>query len=82
MNQVQARRWSGLCQAFVAVAMFGILGCTRGFYQRLGFTEEARLTDFYGPGDGKVIYVKALAPFPPPQCHPSESRDPEPNTPK
>ena len=35
---------------------------TRGFYQRMGFAEEARLPDFYGPGDGKVIYVKALSP--------------------
>jgi ribosomal protein S18 acetylase RimI-like enzyme len=35
---------------------------TRGFYQRMGFREEARLPDFYGPGDGKVIYVKELAP--------------------
>ena len=33
---------------------------TRGFYQRMGFVEEARLSDFYGPGDGKVIYVKEL----------------------
>jgi ribosomal protein S18 acetylase RimI-like enzyme len=39
---------------------------TRGFYQRMGFIEEARLPDFYGPGDGKVIYVKALAPAPSP----------------
>jgi acetoin utilization deacetylase AcuC-like enzyme/GNAT superfamily N-acetyltransferase len=35
---------------------------TRGFYQRMGFIEEARLPDFYAPGDGKVIYVKELAP--------------------
>jgi ribosomal protein S18 acetylase RimI-like enzyme len=34
---------------------------TRGFYQRMGFVEEARLPDFYAPGDGKVIYVKSLA---------------------
>jgi len=34
---------------------------TRGFYQRVGFHEEARLANFYGPGDGKIIYVKALA---------------------
>jgi hypothetical protein len=27
----------------------------------MGFVEEARLPDFYGPGDGKVIYVKELA---------------------
>jgi hypothetical protein len=26
----------------------------------MGFTEQARLPDFYGPGDGKVIYVKAI----------------------
>jgi ribosomal protein S18 acetylase RimI-like enzyme len=33
---------------------------TRGFYQRMGFEEDARLPDFYGPGDSKVIYVKPL----------------------
>jgi ribosomal protein S18 acetylase RimI-like enzyme len=36
---------------------------TRGFYQRMGFAEQARLADFYGLGDGKIIYVKALAPL-------------------
>jgi acetoin utilization deacetylase AcuC-like enzyme/GNAT superfamily N-acetyltransferase len=34
---------------------------TRGFYQRMGFEEDARLPDFYGPGDAKVIYMKPLA---------------------
>ena len=34
---------------------------TRGFYQRLGFADQARLPDFYAPGDGKVIYVKTLS---------------------
>jgi ribosomal protein S18 acetylase RimI-like enzyme len=34
---------------------------TRGFYQRMGFAEEARLADFYAPGDNKIIYVKPLA---------------------
>ena len=33
---------------------------TRGFYQRMGFREAARLADFYAPGDGKIVYVKAL----------------------
>ena len=33
---------------------------TRGFYQRMGFEEEARLADFYAPGDGKIVYVKGL----------------------
>jgi hypothetical protein len=27
----------------------------------MGFAEDARLPDFYGPGDSKVIYVKELA---------------------
>jgi ribosomal protein S18 acetylase RimI-like enzyme len=29
---------------------------TRKFYQKAGYTEEARLKDFYLPGDDKVIY--------------------------
>jgi len=51
---------------------------TRGFYQRMGFHEEARLADFYGDGDGKIIYVKPLGADPEPRRHPGESRDPEP----
>ena len=50
---------------------------TRGFYQRMGFVEEARLADFYAPGDGKIVYVKALGGDPQPRRHPGESRDPE-----
>jgi ribosomal protein S18 acetylase RimI-like enzyme len=33
---------------------------TRAFYARTGYAEVARLEDFYAPGDGKVIYFKAL----------------------
>jgi len=33
---------------------------TRAFYARCGYREEARLADFYAPGDGKVIFVKVL----------------------
>jgi ribosomal protein S18 acetylase RimI-like enzyme len=32
---------------------------TRFFYERMGFRERARLPDFYAPGDGKIVYVKA-----------------------
>lgn len=32
----------------------------RRFYEELGFIEEARLKDFYKPGDDKVIYSKRL----------------------
>jgi hypothetical protein len=30
----------------------------------MGYREEARLADFYGPGDGKIVYAKALSPSP------------------
>ncbi len=35
---------------------------TRGFYGRSGFDQAAMLPDFYAPGDGKILYVKLLAP--------------------
>ena len=34
---------------------------TRRFYEHCGYTVEAILPEFYGPGDGKVIYCKVLA---------------------
>ena len=34
---------------------------TRAFYENCGYHLEAVLEDFYGPGEGKVIYSKALA---------------------
>jgi GNAT superfamily N-acetyltransferase len=33
---------------------------TRAFYQRSGYRLEVVLEEFYGPGDGKAIYVKAV----------------------
>ena len=33
---------------------------TRTFYAALGYRQAACLPDFYAPGDGKVIYCKAL----------------------
>lgn len=33
---------------------------TRGFYVARGFDEEARIREFYGPGDDKVVFWKAL----------------------
>lgn len=38
---------------------------TRRFYRQAGFRREARLRDFYAPGDDKLIFVKEL-PFPSP----------------
>lgn len=34
---------------------------TRGFYERRGFAAEARIRDYYGPGDDLVVYTKVLA---------------------
>lgn len=34
---------------------------TRRFYLACRYKEEARLADFYAPGDGKIIYAKAVA---------------------
>jgi ribosomal protein S18 acetylase RimI-like enzyme len=33
---------------------------TRLFYERCGYTEAARFSDFYAPGDAKVVYEKVL----------------------
>lgn len=35
---------------------------TRAFYRRNGFRKAADIPDFYGAGDNKVIYVKAMPP--------------------
>lgn len=32
---------------------------TRRFYEALGYTQVARIPDFYGPGDPRVIFTKA-----------------------
>ena len=37
---------------------------SRAFYLRGGYTEEARIRDFWAPGDDKVTYTKAVAPTP------------------
>ena len=34
---------------------------TREFYRKNGYSEEARLRDFWGPGDDKVVFWKSLA---------------------
>lgn len=55
-----AMRKAGAKRIYVDTSSSDRYAPTRGFYQRMGFVEEARLPDFYAPGDGKVIYVKEL----------------------
>ena len=33
----------------------------REFYRRHGYDEEARIRDFYGPGDDKVVFWKSFS---------------------
>jgi ribosomal protein S18 acetylase RimI-like enzyme len=33
---------------------------TREFYLKQGYDEEARIREFYGPGDDKIVFWKAL----------------------
>jgi GNAT superfamily N-acetyltransferase len=35
---------------------------TRAFYLKLGYAEEARVREYYGPGDDKVVFWKMLNP--------------------
>ena len=35
---------------------------TRRFYDRLGYEPQARIREYYAPGDDLVVYVKSLAP--------------------
>lgn len=35
---------------------------TRTFYEHAQYTLDATLAEFYGPGDGKVVYVKVVEP--------------------
>jgi len=45
---------------YVETSTRELYGPTRAFYRKVGFHEEAKLLDFYGPGDGKAIMVKVL----------------------
>ena len=36
---------------------------TRGFYERRGYNETARVRDFYAPGDDRIIFLKRFHPL-------------------
>jgi len=52
---------SGATRMFVDTSGRAQYAPTRAFYERMGYSEEARLRDFYAPGDDKVIYARDLA---------------------
>ena len=62
-----AMRKSGATHIYADTSSSDKYAPTRDFYRGMGFREEAQLADFYGPGDGKIIYVKELAPPEPPR---------------
>lgn len=45
----------------VETSSTGQYEATRAFYLARGFDEEARIRDFYGPDDHKVVFWKAVA---------------------
>ena len=44
----------------VETSGLGSFELTRAFYRKNGYTEEARIRDFYAAGDDKVIFTKHL----------------------
>ncbi|MBU0640577.1 MAG: GNAT family N-acetyltransferase [Planctomycetes bacterium] len=61
LSEVERRvRRAGGRRLYVETSSRALYEPTRGFYERCGYSAEARLDDFYGPGDAKVIYVKPV----------------------
>ena len=50
----------GGARIWVETSSRGLYVPTRAFYLACGYRESARLEDFYGEGDAKVIFVKSL----------------------
>jgi len=49
---------------------------TRAFYERRAYAEVARVRDFYGPADDRVVFTKRLQPLGPSHRPPSSSTTP------
>lgn len=52
-------------RVYIETSARGQYASTRHFYLAAGYRQAALLEDFYAPGDGKLIYVKALCRVPP-----------------
>ena len=53
-------RQAGGGRVYIETSTRDIYAPTRAFYLRCNYRLEVVLEDFYAPGDGKAIYVKAL----------------------
>jgi GNAT superfamily N-acetyltransferase len=62
MEAVEAAvRSAGGRRLYIDTSTSAAYAPTRAFYRRCGYAIAAELPDFYSPGDGKVIFVRALA---------------------
>jgi ribosomal protein S18 acetylase RimI-like enzyme len=52
----------GGCLIYIDTSSQDLYRTTRMFYSQCGYRKEAFVKDFYKPGDGKIIYVKAINP--------------------
>jgi ribosomal protein S18 acetylase RimI-like enzyme len=57
-------RQMGGTRIYVETSSRSLYDPTRAFYLKRGYREEARLPDFYGPGDAKVMYAKTVESVP------------------
>ncbi|HEX2641504.1 MAG TPA: GNAT family N-acetyltransferase, partial [Thermoanaerobaculia bacterium] len=53
---------AGRSRVYIETSTRGQYAGTRGFYLACGYDLAAELPDYYAPGDGKAVFVKALAP--------------------
>lgn len=61
MEKVEAKvREAGGERIYIDTSSAAYYTAARGFYARVGYKIAAELPDFYAPGDGKVIFEKAL----------------------
>jgi ribosomal protein S18 acetylase RimI-like enzyme len=54
-----ARRGGG--QLFIETSSRAVYARTRRFYRAAGYGQAARLREFYGPGDHKIVFCKSIA---------------------
>ena len=56
----EAIRLAGGRKLYAETSSTAPYAAARGFYEHSGFACEARLSEFYRPGDDKLIYVRSL----------------------